>query len=54
MLLAISGRASRRGKDRHHLHVPAAALSADEMPVLGHGNEDHVVQSFNSSNVFTA
>jgi hypothetical protein len=32
----VSWRASRRWEDRHHLHVPAAALSADQMPVLRH------------------
>jgi hypothetical protein len=29
-------RAFRRREDRHHPHVPGAALRAYEMPVLGH------------------
>ena len=39
----ISWRPPRRWKDRHHLDVPAAAFVADEPPVLGHVNEDHIV-----------
>ena len=34
---------SRRREDRRQLDVPAAALSADEVPVLAHVNEDHIV-----------
>ena len=34
---------ARCKEDRHHLDVPAAALTADEPPVLGDVNEDHAV-----------
>ena len=36
-------RTSCRREDRHHLHVPAAALAADEPAMLRHINKDHVV-----------
>ena len=42
-LFSIARRPSRCREYRHHLDVPAAALAADEPPMLRHINEDHVV-----------
>ena len=42
-LVPISRRAACSREDRHHLHVSTAAFRADEVPLLRHVNEDHVV-----------
>jgi hypothetical protein len=42
-LISMSRRSARRREDRHHSHVPTAALRAYKPPVLGHIDEDHVI-----------